>query len=156
MKDQQALVSVGHFKMTTSLAITAIVLTFSELFQRLIRDSLWNYISTIDADIGRMLWYGTWVSIHLIAIKLIHQVHIWKNVAIGKEAAVIGWFLFTLSLLLTTRYLSAISFQSEYYAAFYQFAIPAINLSMGVYLIYSTVVNIYDIDIRTRVRRLPR
>lgn len=150
------IISVGHFKMTTSLSITAIALTLSELFQRLIRDPLWHYLPTIDADNGRMLWYGTWVSIYMTTVVCLHKVHVWKNIAIAKEAVTIGWSLTLLSLLMLIRYISAISVQSEFYATFYQFAIPSINMGMGLYLIYSTVVNIYDINIRTRVRRLPR
>lgn len=149
------LVSVAHFQMTTSLSIATIILCISEFAHAYIRGPVWNNLPLLDADFARIVWSGLWVSFNFVTAWLIYRTHVWRNVAISKEVMMIIWSKILINILLSIRYLSAITIKSDFIAIIYQYAIPTINVGLGIYLIFALVRNIYDIRIQARVRRLP-
>lgn len=149
------LVSVAHFQITTSLSIATIILCVSEFAHAIIRDLVWNNLSFLDPDTARIAWTGLWFSLNFVTAWIIYRVHVWRNVAISTDTMVVIWSRIIHNILLSLRYLSAITIKSEFVATLYQYAIPAINIGLGIYLIIALIRNIYDIRIQARVRRLP-
>ncbi|UAA39833.1 hypothetical protein KIH87_05620 [Paraneptunicella aestuarii] len=149
------LVSVAHFQMTTSLSLLTTVICIAEFANNAVRSPVWDSLPYLDPDIARIVWTGLWVSINFITVWVVYRIHVWRNIAISTEAYAFNWLLITQNILITLRYLSAITVKSEYYAIFYQYIIPISNVGLGIYLIFALIRNLYDIRIQARVRRLP-
>lgn len=150
------LISVAHFHMTTSLSLTTTIFAVSELHSAVIKDHLWYLTTQTDPDTARMIWAGTWVTLNLITAFLIFKVHVWRNIEISRSSFIAICVLAAFNIAHLVRYISAITFKSEFISLIYHFTIPTINIGLGVYLAFSLFRDIYDIRIQARVRRLPR
>lgn len=152
--------SLWYFKTFSSLMISASFFTLLEFSEHIMGPILWDFVSSgvlvSGIDVKQEVWAGTWITLNSLVILLINMSHIKLNIAKSFDTHVVCSLLLLTSVVILLRYVSGITLNSDWYSGFYTYALPILNLSGGLFLFYALLWNIFDVDIKFSLRKLPR
>ncbi len=152
--------SLLYFRAFSSLMITSVFFTLLEFSDSIIDPILWKIVQTdvllFGINMKHEVWAGTWISLNTLVLVLINKSHERLNIAKSNNTQLLCLLLVGVSVFIAIRYINGITIKLEVFSHLYEFALPIINLSMGLFLISALIWNIFDVDIKISLRKLPR
>lgn len=152
--------STWYFKTFSSLMITASFFTLLEFSELILDPILWHVIHPdimlFDISVKKELWVGVWVTLNTLTIYLINEAHKTLNIAKSRDTQIISGLLVLTSIFMLIRYLVGLGSPIGWISTLYIYAMALTNLSMGLFLLSALIWNIFDVNIKVSLRRLPR
>ncbi len=148
-------VGIGVSKRATSQALTVLVMALAEFSMNAIRYPVWDFTSdlAIDYEIRLFVWYTCWVvSTGVIAFAL-QYTHVWLNVTRVREASIILLILMGYIAMHCISFFNQAFFEVQAIHLFYQIGIPTLNLGIAVFLLYSMLRKLINVDLSFALRR---
>ncbi len=148
-------VSIGVLKRTTSLALTVLVLALAEFTMSAIRDPVWAFASdqSINYEVRLAAWYGCWFLCNIVIAFVIQYIHVWLNITRGREASIILLVRMGFVVMHFISYFNQAFLDVQVIETVYQIGIPMLNLGVAVFLLYSMLRSLINVDINIAVRR---
>lgn len=109
-----------------------------------------------DIEQGKIVWVSIGMTFNILIIAMIKLAHERLNLAKSIDTKVIEWCIAFISALLILEYVSSITYDSTKIARFYELSIPTINVLAGIFIIFSLMRNIFNVNITVAYRRRPR
>ncbi len=148
-------VSIGVSKRATSLAITVLVLAMAEFFMNGLRDPVLAFASDeqFNYEARLAVWYGCWVVGNVAIVFALQYTHVWLNVTREREASIIILVLMGYVVMHSIGFFNRVFVDIPAISLFYQIGIPTLNVGVAVFLLYSMLGTLFNVDFRFAVRR---
>lgn len=136
MSSLAMLVSFFVFREFNSHSLTSLIVIVSEAISSKLEIPLMNFATDSGLEIGRLIWYGTWMLIAFFVIWILYQSHVWLNISSSSVSDKIGKCFIAYASLQALGYADSMFFQSVILDFIYRYGIASITVSVTLILFW--------------------
>lgn len=134
--------SLVYFGRINSFIVSITLLCVLGFFSREVRGPLWDWVLTLQGNHQFIAWFGAWFVIDNLFMPVLFYIH-WKlKLPVGRAADMLVKSILFKCTMHTIIYTNMIWLKYTAIQQFYQFGIPAINIGMGLMLIYFLLLEV--------------
>tara|TARA_R110001583_G_scaffold190502_1_gene354805 strand:- start:483 stop:992 length:510 start_codon:yes stop_codon:yes gene_type:complete len=130
------LVSFFVFREFNSHTLTSIIVIVSEAISSKLENPLMVLATNSSNEIGRLIWYGTWMLIAFFVVWILYKSHEWLNISSSSVSDKIGKSFIAYASLQALGYADSMFFQSSILDSVYRYGIASVTVSVTLILFW--------------------